>query len=372
MREVFASLVYILRESSPYLILGFALAGVLHVLLQRYPRITAALTGPGKRPVFLAALLGAPMPLCSCSVVPAALALRRQGAGKGATASFLVSVPETDVVSIMLTFALIGPFFAFYRPLAAIASALVTGLVIRALDQREHAQHRVTTNAPVATTAMTDNCCAEPAEEHAASHASPAAARPWWIRAFNYGFVEIFDDIVPQLFLGILIASLIGALLPAIDPRVVGAHRFLSYLVMMAIGIPSYVCASASTPIAAGLIAGGVSPGAAMVFLLAGPATNIGSIVVLRSMFGTRLLAVYVGMIALTSIAVGALLDAIAGPVHVNAMAHVHQHGGNSMVATVLMYLFLLWTVLSFHRSRLLPRMREGLSRRLTARPSMK
>jgi hypothetical protein len=106
-----------------------------------------------------------------------------------------------------------------------------------------------------------------------------------------------------------------------------------------------------------------------MVFLLAGPATNLGSIVVLRSMFGTRLLAVYVGLIAAISIALGALLDALIGPVHVNAMAHVHDHGGNSMVASVLMWLFLLWTVLSFHRSRLVPRMRAGLSRRLGAQP---
>ena len=371
MREVFASLVYILRESSPYLILGFALAGLLHVLLQRYPRITAALTGPGRRPVFFAALIGAPMPLCSCSVVPAALALRRQGASKGATASFLVSVPETDVVSIMLTFVLIGPFFAFYRPFAAIVSALVIGLVIRALEQRRAAKHSHATNADSSAAAIAD-CCSDEPLSHDESHASQGDSKPWWKRAFIYGFVEIFDDIVPQLFLGILIAAVIGAVLPTIDPRVVGAHRFLSYLIMMAVGIPAYVCAAASTPIAAGLIAGGVSPGAAMVFLLAGPATNLGSIVVLRSLFGTRLLAVYVGLIAATSIALGALLDAIGNPVHVNAMAHAHHHGGNSTAATVLMCLFLLWTVLSFHRSRLVPRVRDGLSRRLTARPSMK
>ena len=371
MREVFASLVYILRESSPYLILGFALAGLLHVLLQRYPRITAALTGPGRRPVFFAALIGAPMPLCSCSVVPAALALRRQGASKGATASFLVSVPETDVVSIMLTFALIGPFFAFYRPFAAIVSALVIGLVIRALEQRHAAKHNHATNADSSAAAIAD-CCSDEPLSHDESHAAHGDSKPWWTRAFIYGFVEIFDDIVPQLFLGILIAAVIGAVLPTIDPRVVGAHRFLSYLIMMAVGIPAYVCAAASTPIAAGLIAGGVSPGAAMVFLLAGPATNLGSIVVLRSLFGTRLLAVYVGLIAATSIALGALLDAIGNPVHVNAMAHAHHHGGNSTTATVLMCLFLLWTVLSFHRSRLVPRVRDGLSRRLTARPSMK
>jgi len=125
MREIFAAIIDILGESSPYLILGFALAGVLHVVLTRYPRITAQITGPGRRPVFMAALLGAPMPLCSCSVLPAAMALRRKGASKGATASFLVSVPETDIVSILVTFALIGPFVGVWLSLIAVQSARV-------------------------------------------------------------------------------------------------------------------------------------------------------------------------------------------------------------------------------------------------------
>ncbi len=371
MREVFASLVEILRETSGYLILGFALAGTLHVLLQRFPLITAALTGTGKRPVFLAALLGAPMPLCSCSVVPAALALRRQGASKGTTASFLVSVPETDIVSILVTVALIGPFFAVYRPLAAIGSALVTGLVVRALEHREHARPAAAANTFVA--GSPDSCCDEPAVESDTGLAhTHAASRPWYARAFHYGFVEIFDDIVPQLFLGILIAALIGVVLPAANPELVQGHRFLSYLVMLAVGIPAYVCAAASTPIAAGLIAGGVSPGAAMVFLLAGPATNLGSLIVLRGMFGTRLLAVYVAMIAMTSVAVGFLLDVLAGSMAVTPVEHALHHGGNPLIPTVFMCVFLLWTLISFHRSRLVWRLRDALTRRLPARPSMK
>ena len=121
MREVFSAIVGILNESSPYLLMGFALAGVIHVLLGRLPGLTARLAGTGRRPVLWAALIGAPMPLCSCSVLPAAMALRRGGASKGATASFLVSVPETDVVSVLVTLALLGPLMAVYRPIAVIA-----------------------------------------------------------------------------------------------------------------------------------------------------------------------------------------------------------------------------------------------------------
>ena len=368
MREIFAALVEILRESSPYLILGFALAGVIHVVLQRFPGITAKLTGPGKRPIFLAALLGAPMPLCSCSVVPAAMTLRREGASKGTTASFLVSDPETDVVSVLVTLALIGPFIAVYRPIAGVLIALATGLVIHAIERRE--QRRESTPAGAGPTPVVpSHCCDDDHTLMGASSATAAHSAPWWKRALHYGFVEIFDDIVPQMMLGIVIAAVIAVLLPGINPQLAQGGHFVSYLIMVAVGIPIYVCAAASTPIAAGLIASGVSPGAAMVFLLAGPATNLGSLVVLRGMFGTRILAVYVLMIAASSVALGALLDRMVGSLDVPVTIPEHAHG-DAFPGTVAMIAFLLWMLISFHRSRLLPRMRAGLSRMLTARPS--
>lgn len=362
MREFFAAFIEILRESSPYLVLGFALAGLIHVLLQRFPRMLAQLVGPGKRPIFLAALLGVPLPLCSCSVLPAALSLRRQGASKGTTASFLVSDPETDIVSILLTFALIGPIVAVYRPLAGIAIALATGLVIHALERRERNRVAAHVHAPAHAT---DACCHDDVIPAPTATAHGSARGSWWSRTLRYGFIELFDDIVPQLLLGIVIAAAIGVLLPEISPRLAQGHQFMSYLIMVAVGIPVYVCAAASTPIAAGLIASGVSPGAAMVFLLAGPATNIGSLVVLRGVFGTRMLAVYVLMIAVCSVALGALLDLVAGSVNVTTSVPAHQHGEGSPIGLIFAVTFLVWTALSFRRSRLLPRMRAGLSRLL-------
>lgn len=368
MREFLAALIEFLNESSPYLLLGFALAGVMHILLDRFPRITAQLTRPGKRPLFLAALLGVPMPLCSCSVLPAALALRRQGASKATTATFLVSEPETDIVSILVTFALIGPFVGVYRPVAAIAAALATGLVIYAVERRELRRAVAPAVLPVSDAAA---CCDE--TPHATPHVDSATGprRPWWSRSLRYGFVEIFDDIAPQLFLGIVIAAVIGVLLPEINPSMAQGHAWLSYLIMVAVGIPVYVCAAASTPIAAGLIAAGVSPGAAMVFLLAGPATNIGSLLVLRGVLGARILAVYLLMIAASSIALGALLDVLIGSLHVTVAAPVHEHGASPLAIACTLAL-LIWTVLSFHRSRLLPRMRDGLARLLPTRTTMR
>jgi len=363
MREIFAAILEILNESSPYLILGFALAGVLHVLLARYPRFTAQITGPGRRPVFMAALLGVPMALCSCSVLPTAIALRRRGASKGATASFLISVPETDIVAVLVTVALIGPLVAVYRPLAGIVLALATGLVVRTIEQRDlRAEARRASVASAPGTHVESCCEGNPVADHKGNAHSSVSTTSWWRRALRYGFIEIFDDIVPQLFLGMVLAAIIGVWLPDIGPDI-GGGTALSYLVMVGIGIPMYVCASASTPIAAGLIAGGVSPGAAMVFLLAGPATNLASIVVLRAEFGTKILGIFIAMIAVTSIALGALLDLVVGSLHVSEVVALHEHSGSSGFQTACTFAFLVWIALSFHRSRLFPRLRGNLAR---------
>jgi hypothetical protein len=234
-----------------------------------------------------------------------------------------------------------------YRPLAATASALATGLAIRALEARARRTPAGAADAPVA-------CGCEDAGHAGAG----SATRPWWARAFHYGFVEMFDDIAPQLFLGILLAAVIGAWMPDIRPDA-AAGTVLTYLLMLAVGIPLYVCAAASTPIAAGLIAGGISPGAAMVFLLAGPATNLGSLVVLRPEFGARLLAAYVALIAITSVAAGALFDVLAGSLSIPPADPLQVHEHVSWWQAACAVLLLAWIAVSFHRSRLLPRLRE-------------
>ncbi|HEX5131931.1 MAG TPA: SO_0444 family Cu/Zn efflux transporter [Candidatus Krumholzibacteria bacterium] len=360
MTDFFSSILAILNESAPYLLLGFALAGMLHVALARFPGITARLTRPGGRSVLFGALIGVPMPLCSCSVLPAAMALRRDGAGRGATASFLVSVPETDVVSILLTLALVGPVMAIYRPIAAIVAALSTGFAVERSGRREDAAQ---TAAQAAAPQATDACHCPP------QHAVDARPTPWWRRALRYGFVEIFDDIVVQLLIGIALAALIGSWLPAIDVKSVGSSPVLQYLVMAAIGVPLYVCATASTPIAAGFIAGGISPGAAMVFLLAGPATNIASLVVLRAELGLRFLVTYLVSIIATSILLGAAFDLITASLSlppVTAVLHTPEAASPWRLAAT--GVFLVCTVVSLIRTRALQRLIGRFSAR-TGRP---
>lgn len=354
MHELLSSIVTILGESAPYLVLGFALAGVLHVILARFPGITARLTRPGRRSVLYGALIGVPMPLCSCSVLPAAMALRRNGASKGATASFLVSVPETDIVSMLITYALIGPVMAVYRPIAAIVSALTTGLAVDALLDRKDAL----LPAPAASVA---SC-------HCDDEGAPPQPVRWWKRAFNYGFIEIFDDIILQLLLGIGLAALIGVWLPAIDAGSVGSNVALQYLAMAAIGIPLYVCAAASTPIAAGFIAGGISPGAALVFLLAGPATNVASLVVLRGAFGLKFLVTYLVSIAVTSVALGVLFDALVGRLALPSIVPaIHADHGVGTFQLVAIGVFVLLIASSLRRTRSLQRAASGV-KRLSAR----
>ncbi len=303
--------IWIFTESAHYLLLGFALAGVLHVLLRRTPRFMNLLAGRGGKSVLLASLFGAPLPLCSCSVVPAALTLRRRGASKGATVSFLISVPETDIVSILLTYGLIGPVMAVVRPLAAVATAVFTGQVTNIVDRwTEESEEK-----PVKPESPESGCCGPNAEAGAEAGCQSSEGGDYrtdkgviW-NTFHYGFVKFFDDIIGSLLLGMILGGLITALLPELRLQELAGGSFISMLAMLVVGIPMYVCATASTPIAAGLLVAGVSPGAALVFLLAGPATNLGSLLVLNKQLGRRTLVVYLVCIALISILMGLWLD---------------------------------------------------------------
>lgn len=291
-----------LAEASIYIIFGLLVAGLLKAFLS--PSFVSRNLGSGKvGPVFKAALLGLPLPLCSCGVLPAAASLKRQGASRGAVASFLVSTPETGVDSIALTYALLGPVMAIARPLAAVATALVTGLGLGALkEEREQPP------APPDITCPVDACCDGigcPPGEHAHHHS--LAQR--FLAGLAYARGELWEDLAAWFWLGILLAGIIAALVPAeFITRYLGGGMG-SMLIMLAVGIPLYICASASTPIAAALILKGVSPGAALVFLLAGPATNVTSLTVLVGVLGKRGTALYLLGIALGAVASGLLLD---------------------------------------------------------------
>jgi HflK protein len=270
--------------------------------------------------VLWASVIGAPLPLCSCGVLPTALGLRRQGATKGATVSFLISTPETGVDSISLTYALMDPIITVFRPVAAVATAITAGLSVNFLGGREPApteaqQHGA---APAA-----DECCDEdhaPAHVHVHSNhgadasapkieATPAGLHRAIREIYRYAFRDLLDEIAYWLVLGIALSGVIAAALP---PDIF--ERYLdnptaAMLLMLVIGIPLYTCASAATPVMATLVLKGLNPGAALVFLLAGPATSLGSVTVLLKFLGVRAVALYLASIAAVSLLAGIMLN---------------------------------------------------------------
>lgn len=265
--------------------------------------VSRHLGGRGLGPVLKASLLGIPLPLCSCGVIPAAVDLRRQGAGRGASAAFLVSTPESGVDSIAITWALLDPIMTVVRPLAAFLTATVTGLIVDAFPSEDSAETAVA--QPVST--MGCGCagdCPLPAEGDAAP--SPGHRLRQGIR---YAFDDLLGDIGGWLLFGVLVAGVVGYLLPPDFLLRFSGGGFLPLVVMLLAGIPLYICATASTPIAAALVLKGLSPGAALVFLLAGPATNAATIAIVARYWGRRVLAVYLGAIALCSIGLGLLVN---------------------------------------------------------------
>jgi len=297
----------LLEDSAAFLLVGFVLAGVFEAILGGRA-LPAILQRRGALPVFLTTLIGAPLPLCSCSVLPAALALRRRGASAGATVSFLVSTPETGVTSILMSFGLLGPVLAIVRPIAACVTAISAGLLTNLWEERAKAAPTLP-HAPGATVA--------PAAEHGCSHecceTTHAAEPSGWLarvrRGLRFAFVDLFDDIFGWVLIGIAAAAALQHWVPADVVTRLGGGGIGTMLLLAAIAVPLYVCAEASTPIAAAMIASGVSPGAALVFLLTGPATNLGSIGVLRREIGSSLVGIYLVSIIAIAIGSGLLFD---------------------------------------------------------------
>jgi uncharacterized membrane protein YraQ (UPF0718 family) len=276
---------------SPYLLFGFGIAGLLSVMISP-ATVEKHLGGSRAGSVIRAALFGVPLPLCSCSVIPVTASLRRNGAGRGAATAFLLSTPQTGVDSIMVTYALLGPVFALFRPIVAFITGLIGGLTVNRMQADPNGdESRATTS--------TESCC---------SKNTTAPQSIMW-RVFHHGFVTLPKDVGRSMLLGVLIAGAITTFMPeSLLTRHLGGG-ILSMLVMMLVGIPIYVCATASVPIAAVLIAKGVSPGAALVFLMTGPATNAASIAAVWQMMGRRTAIIYLATTALTALASGLLLD---------------------------------------------------------------
>lgn len=385
--QFFAELWMILTESSVWLIFGFLLAGVVHVLVPR-EWMLKHLGGRGIVPIIKASLLGIPLPLCSCAVIPVAAGLRKQGASKGASAAFAISTPQTGEESIPLTWALFGPVFALARPIIAVITGLIAGVLIdltdrsRDEDQDEAAEDPNAislsiTNADDAGAVVeqtqkkaTGSCCSSKPETPSGSccgsapkaepsggsccSSTPQKSGLGFVggakETVRYGFAVMLVDLAVWLTVGLLMAALIGAAVPHgwIEEHV--GQGILPMLLMLVVGIPLYICATSSTPLAFGLVMAGLSPGAALVLLLSGPATNVATMSWLLKDLGARALMIYLGVIAGVAMTAGIVFDAFfKSMVTLADLNASHEHGvagmGYKDVFAILFVILMAWAL---------------------------
>ncbi|MBM4103030.1 MAG: permease [Planctomycetes bacterium] len=316
-----------MTEMSPYLLFGFLVAGLLSMFISA-KTVERHLGRRGFWSVLKASLFGVPLPLCSCGVIPVSMSLYKHGASRGAVISFLLSTPQTGVDSILVTYSLLGPVFAIFRPIAALLTGLFGGTLVNAFDQNP-----AELNQP-----CTDDCCNKTKKENRL------------LRSLRYGFLVLPADIGKAMLLGLVIAAVISATIPDdfFAVYLTAGGGLLAMVIMMAVGIPMYVCATASVPIAAALIEKGLDPGAAMVFLMTGPATNAAAFTTLWSILGKKTALLYLLSVVVCAFAAGFALDLIYRGVLKNA---VHVHGwmmpawfGN--LSAIVLLAVLVWAIL--------------------------
>jgi hypothetical protein len=294
-----------IAEMSPYLLFGFFVAGLLSVLVSQ-ELVQRHLGGRGLLSLFKASAFGVPLPLCSCGVIPVSMSLHKHGASKGATVAFLLSTPQTGVDSILVTLSLLGPLFAVFRPVAALLTGIIGGALVNLLDRSAHP-------VPGPPEKCTDECCTDKKTNRFA-------------RGMKYGFITLPRDIGKAMLVGLVIAALISVIVPPDFFADYLGKGVFAMVVMMLLGIPMYVCATASVPIAAALILKGLTPGAAMVFLMTGPATNAASFATIWKTLGRATALVYLAAVAGCALASGIILDLIAAHFKVHAVTrHAHM-----------------------------------------------
>tara|TARA_Y100000588_G_C14274870_1_gene933931 strand:- start:513 stop:1775 length:1263 start_codon:yes stop_codon:yes gene_type:complete len=325
-------------QMSPFLLLGMFVSGLISMFINSR-LILMHIGSKNFLSILKSTVLGIPIPLCSCGVIPVAATLRDSGASKGATVSFLVSTPQTGVDSIFLTYGMLGPVFALFRPLAAFVSGIFSGMVINRFDNDTH-HHNDTDDTPDDKKLLFERLKS----------------------GFRYGFLTLPADIVVPLFQGLVIAAAIAIFIP---PDFIAEYfSFNSYvmlIMMLAVSLPIYVCATASIPIAVALMAKGVSAGAVFVFLMAGPATNASSITVVKNILGEKTMYHYLLLISFTAIIFGLLLDSFIPIIlpTISEFSHVHTSDGYVSILLTILFVLILVNAYIYKRKSGIPKIAD-------------
>ena len=315
---------------APYIFIGVLFAGILHEIIPA-DFIAKHLGKNNTASVVKASLFGIPLPICSCGVIPLAQSIQRSGASKGSILSFLISTPITGVDSILATYGIFGWIFTIYRIISAFVIAAVTGILANLFNKDSVRKNEN----------QTKNCCCTCKED------GQNEKKGFWLKnTLNY-MSELFQDIAKPLFGGLVIGAVITALIPEDMHHLFAQYNWLSYIIALLIGIPMYVCATSSLPIAAALMLSGVSAGASFVFLSAGPATNTVTMAFIKETLGKRSLFIYLAVIALGSILFGLGLDIIFSTANIDASSLVSNHRNISLLSQISSYA--LWMFIIFY-----------------------
>jgi len=360
--EIFSLFINALIELSnamaPYILFGLLFAGFLHELVPE-TLVTKHLGNENISSVVKATLFGIPLPVCSCGVIPLATSIKKSGASKGATLSFLISTPITGVDSILATYGMFGWIFTIYRVVTSMVVAMIEGILTNLFDKELAKEEKKPAFTPMQTPSVnatkmstfsaiptqkveeTQSCCSSGSccESEKSSGFS-------FIKALKYAFLTLLGDIAKPLFVGLILGALITIAIPQNLSDILVEYSWLSYLIVIAIAVPMYVCATASLPIAAALMLSGVSAGAAFVFLSAGPATNTVTIGVVKKMLGSRSLTIYLGSIIIGSILFGMGLDYIFDSANITPQSLVHmdeEATSIAMLSSVILWGFVLY-----------------------------
>ena len=390
----------LINEMSPYLLLGFLLAGLMHAFIPgRY--YTRFLSKPTLGSVINAAIFGIPLPLCSCGVIPTAMSLRKEGASRGAVTSFLIATPQTGIDSIIATFSLMGVPFAVIRPIAALITAVLGGWMVNTfVSLRDRRAHREMAEGTIVKTEETETCtchchCHENKAEsccpegdsddhhhhhhhsgehhhhrshhrHSSHHHSSSASCHCHdrkipntiggkiVEALRYAFLDMMSDIGKWLVIGLVVAGLITIYVPDEVFTIFKDNTMASMILVLIISIPMYLCATGSIPIAVVLMLKGLTPGAALVLLMAGPACNMASILVIRKGLGFRTLVIYILSIVIGAVFFGCLIDWLQYSGMIDFTSRVSQtmeikEGGAGIIkwtSTIVLTLLLLFNLL--------------------------
>lgn len=309
-------------EMAPYLLLGFLIAGILHVFVPR-TFYNKYLSSDNPLSVLYAALLGIPLPLCSCGVIPTAIGLKNEKASNGAVASFLIATPQTGVDSILATFSILGLGFAVIRPVAALMTGVCGGLLVNRFARESSAQ-----------SLEGGTCTVESGSK--------------LFRVLRYAYFEMIQNIGGRLVIGLILAALIQVAVPDEFFLSVGSHPLLQMLAILVVAVPMYICSTGSIPVAAALMLKGLSPGAAFVMLMAGPAVNLASILVVRKALGTRFTVIYLSVIVVFSVLFGLGINAVG--LSVNPLnEHMHHHEGMStfkLIASIVLFILIAFALI--------------------------